>query len=40
MMNIDKGIFEAAAGKEIELSILKTVAAGDEYCDIMFTFKG
>jgi hypothetical protein len=40
MMKMDKGIFEAAAGKEIEIPILKTVAAGDEYCDVMFTSMG
>ncbi|MBI4621355.1 MAG: L-2-amino-thiazoline-4-carboxylic acid hydrolase [Desulfobacterales bacterium] len=40
MMNMDKGIFEAATGEEIELSIVKTVAAGDECCDVMFALKG
>ena len=39
MMNMDKGIFESATGEEIDLSILKTVAAGDEYCDVMFALK-
>ncbi|MDI6776244.1 MAG: hypothetical protein QMD03_03230 [Syntrophales bacterium] len=40
MMNMDIGIFEAATGEEIDLSILKTVAAGDECCDVIFTLKG
>ena len=40
MMNMDIGIFEAATGEEIDLSILKTVAAGDECCDVIFTSKG
>jgi predicted hydrocarbon binding protein len=39
-MNMDIGLFEAATGREIDLSILKTVADGDEYCDVMFTLKG
>jgi len=39
MMNMDIGIFEEATGEEIVLSILKTVAAGDGYCDVMFTLK-
>lgn len=39
MMNMDIGLFEAATGREIDLSILKTVAAGDEYCDVAFTLK-
>ncbi|OIP88144.1 MAG: hypothetical protein AUK24_08525 [Syntrophaceae bacterium CG2_30_49_12] len=40
MMNMDIGIFEAATGEEIALSILKTVADGDECCDVIFTLKG
>jgi hypothetical protein len=40
MMNMDIGTFEAATGEEMELSILKTVAAGDECCDVVFTLKG
>ena len=40
MMNMDMGIFEAATGEEMALSILKTVAAGDECCDVIFTLKG
>jgi hypothetical protein len=39
MMNMDIGLFEAATGREIDLSILKTIAAGDEYCDVAFTPK-
>jgi len=39
MMNMDIGIFEAATGEEIALSILKTVADGDEYCDVAFALK-
>ena len=39
MMNMDIGLFEAATGREIDLSILKTVAAGDEYCDVAFAPK-
>lgn len=39
MMNMDIGLFEAATGEEIDLSILKTVAAGDECCDVMFALK-
>ena len=39
MMNMDIGIFEAATGIEIDLSILKTVADGDEYCDVAFALK-
>ena len=40
MMNMDIGLFEASTGEEIDLSILKTVAAGDECCDVMFALKG
>jgi len=39
MMNMDIGIFEAATGEEIALSILKTVADGDECCDVAFALK-
>ena len=39
MMDMDIGLFEAATGIEIDLSILKTVADGDEYCDVAFALK-
>ena len=39
MMNMDRGIFEAATGEAIDLSILKTVAAGDECCDVAIALK-
>lgn len=39
MMNMDIGLFEAATGGEIDLSILKTVAAGDECCDVVFALR-
>ena len=37
MMALDKGIFESASGEELNLNIHKTVAAGDPYCETVFT---
>ncbi len=39
MMAIDKGTFEAATEREIKLDIPKSLAAGDEYCDTIYTLK-
>ncbi len=36
MMSLDRGMFEGATGKKINLTISRTVAAGDEYCDVVF----
>jgi len=36
MMPMDQGILEEASGKKIKFMINKTVAAGDEYCEVTF----
>lgn len=37
IMAMDKAIFETASGKKLKLDIAKTVAAGDPYCDTIYT---
>jgi len=37
MMAMDKAIFETSSGKKLNLEIAKTVAAGDPYCDTIYT---
>ena len=37
MMAIDKAIFETASGRKVKLDIVKTLAAGDPYCDTIYT---
>ena len=36
MMAMDWGIFEGATGKKIDLKIVKSLAAGDPCCEIIF----
>ena len=36
MMLMDQGILEEASGKKIKLTMNKTVAAGDDYCEVTF----
>jgi predicted hydrocarbon binding protein len=36
MMAMDQGILEKASGKKIKFTVNKTVAAGDNYCDVTF----
>ena len=37
MMALDWGLFEAAMEGKVNLKILKTLAAGDPYCEVMWT---
>lgn len=39
VMEIDAEYFRTAVSKNIELKIIKTVAAGDGYCDTVYKFK-
>ena len=36
MMAIDQGILEAASGREIKFRTDKSLAAGDDYCEVIF----
>ena len=36
MMAMDRGIFEGATGEKIDLKILRSLAAGDSCCEIVF----
>ena len=38
-MEIDAEYFRTAVSKDIQLKIIKTVAAGDKYCDTIYTLK-
>lgn len=37
MMALDKAIFETASGQRLNLNIAKSLAAGDPYCDTIYT---
>ena len=37
MMAMDKAIFETASGSKVKLDIAKTLAAGDLYCETIYT---
>ncbi len=39
VMAIDHEYFREAVSDKVELKILKTVAAGDQYCDTIYTLK-
>jgi hypothetical protein len=39
VMAIDREYFREAVSDKIELKILKTVAAGDQHCDTIYTLK-
>ncbi len=39
VMEIDAEYFRTAVNENIQLKIIKTVAAGDEYCDTIYNFK-
>ena len=39
VMEIDAEYFRTAVSKDITLKIIKTVAAGDKYCDTIYTLK-
>ena len=39
VMEIDAEYFRTAVSERIELEIIKTVAAGDNYCDTIYKFK-
>lgn len=39
MMTSDKKMIETIIGKEVDANILKSVAAGDEYCEAVMTIK-
>ncbi len=36
MMAMDRGVFEAASGEEIDLEIIKSLAANDDCCELVF----
>ena len=36
MMNMDRGILEKMSGKRIKYTVNKTVAAGDDHCEVVF----
>jgi predicted hydrocarbon binding protein len=36
MMTLDQGIIEEASGNKIRFSINKTIAAGDDFCEVIF----
>ena len=36
MMAIDQGILEEASGKKIKYTVGKSLAAGDDYCEVVF----
>jgi len=37
VMALDKGLFEAAIGKRVGLDIIKSKAAGDSYCETLWS---
>jgi len=39
VMSSDKKMVSTLLGQEVEIKMLKSVAAGDEYCEVMFTKK-
>ena len=39
VMEIDAEYFRTAVSKDIKLNIIKTVAAGDKFCDTIYTIK-
>jgi predicted hydrocarbon binding protein len=39
MMCLDKGLLEAVTGEQVEMKILRTVADGDDICDIVYSIK-
>jgi predicted hydrocarbon binding protein len=39
MMNTDKKMVSTLLGKEINIKIPKSVAAGDKYCEVIFSKK-
>jgi len=39
LMAMDRGIFEAATGKEIDLKIIKTLAVNDDRCEMIYRLK-
>jgi len=39
MMNSDKVMISSIAGKEVEMEVPKSLAVGDEYCEVIFKVK-
>ena len=39
MMNSDKNMMSTLLGREVEMKILKSVAAGDKECEVIFSKK-
>lgn len=39
MMHLDKGMLEAVVGSEVNMEILRTVAAGDKSCEIVYSLR-
>jgi hypothetical protein len=39
MMHLDKGMLEAVVGSEVNMEILRTVAAGDKNCEIVYSLR-
>jgi len=40
MMTLDQGMFEEASGNKIKFKINKTMAAGDDFCEVLFEVEG
>ena len=36
MMNVDRGILEKASGEHIKFTVNKTIAEGDDHCQVIF----
>lgn len=36
MMTLDQGIIEEASGQKVKFKVIKTLAAGDPYCEALF----
>lgn len=36
MMNVDRGILEEASGEQIRFTVNKTIAEGDDHCEVIF----
>lgn len=40
MMSLDRGIIEEASGQKVKIKVIKTIAAGDDFCEVLFEVEG
>jgi len=40
MMSLDRGIIEEASGQKVKIKVIKTMAAGDDFCEVLFEVEG